>query len=83
METVLILAVCGAVNILCFAVGARVGQKTAKGEEVKIPTLNPVKAVQESREAREAQKEQDYYETILQNIENYDGTGMGQKDVKR
>ena len=40
MEILLILVV-GAVNILCFMVGAKVGQTVTKGEEVKLPKLNP------------------------------------------
>ena len=80
-----ILAV-GALNIACFFIGAKVGQIVAKGEDIKLPT-NPIDAVRErkiERESRkEAEAEADRVETILQNIDNYDGTGRGQKDVPR
>ena len=78
---VLLLLVMGAANIACFMIGARVGQKVTKGEEVKLPTVNPMELVQEQREKRAAKEEQDKRDTILRNIESYDGTGYGQEDV--
>ena len=81
METILIIAAVGVMNIGCFLVGARVVQKVVKGEEVTIPNLNPVEAVKEHKEKQEARKEQNRLETIMQNIENYDGTEYGQKEV--
>lgn len=78
---VLLLLVMGAVNIACFMIGARVGQKVTKGEEIKLPTVNPMELVQEHREKRAAQEERDKVETILRNIESYDGTAYGQEDV--
>lgn len=80
MEALLLL-VMGATNILCFIVGARVGQKVTKGEEVEIPSVNPMDAIREHQEKKEAQREQDRVDTILRNIEGYDGTSYGQEDV--
>ena len=76
----------GATNVICFVLGARVGQKVMRGdpvEFVKFPTINPSEIIQQKRERREAQEEQDKVSVILQNIERYDGTSMGQKDVPR
>lgn len=78
MEVVTILAM-GFVCMACFLMGAKVGQTVAKGEKVELPS--PVKAVQEHRERKEAQMEQSRLETIMRNIENYDGTPYGQKEV--
>jgi hypothetical protein len=82
MEALLLL-VMGATNILCFMVGARVGQKVTKGEEVKLPSVNPMEAIREHQEKKEAQREQDRMDTILRNIESYDGTNAHQEDVPR
>lgn len=80
-----ILAV-GALCIACFFVGAKVGQTVAKGEEIKLPQ-NPIDAVRERKEQREArqeaEREADKLDTILENIRNYNGTSNGQKDVPR
>ena len=82
MEIALVLTV-GAMCIACFVIGARVGQKVVKGEDIKLPTINPLEAYREHEAKREQQKEQSRIDTILRNIESYDGTGMGQEDVPR
>ena len=80
MEIALVIAI-GAMNILCFLLGAKVGQATSKGEEIKTPTLSPMKAFREHEAKKEAQMEQNRIDTIMRNIEGYDGTGRGQEDV--
>jgi hypothetical protein len=80
---VLLLLVMGAVNILCFMIGAKVGQAVANGEKVETPSVNPLKAYREHEARKEAQMEQDRIDTIMRNIESFDGTANGQKDVPR
>lgn len=79
----LLLAIMVAVNILCFMVGAKVGQTVSKGEEVKLPTVDPVKDVREHLDRKEAEYEQNRIDTILRNIESYNGTADGQEEVPR
>lgn len=83
METILIILVSGTLNAVCFFIGARIGQKVSKGETIEAPTLNPMKAIREREERKEADKESERLEIILQNIENYDGSPNGQRDVPR
>jgi hypothetical protein len=75
--------VLGIVQAVCFVVGARIGQMMSKGKDIEMP--HPIEAMRERREQREAQEEakmeQDKLNTILNNIEKYDGTGKGQEDV--
>lgn len=78
---VLLLAVMAASNILCFAIGAKVGQKVIKGESIELP--DPLKPVREHQARQEAKKEQSKIDTIMRNIDNYDGTEYGQEDVPR
>lgn len=78
---VLEMAVLGAVSILSFIVGAKIGQSIVKGETIKMPDLNPINAIREKNDKKQAEWEQDRLNTILQNIETYDGTGRGQEDV--
>ena len=80
MEIALVCAV-GAMCIVCFMVGAKVGQTVSKGEEVKLPNINPIEAYREHEAKKEAQMEQNRIDTIMRNIEGYDGTGRGQDDV--
>lgn len=80
MEVVLVIAT-GVICLLSFVVGAKVGQTVSKGEEIKTPVVSPFKAYNERMEKKEAQKEQERIDTIMQNIEKYDGTDRGQADV--
>ena len=80
---VLTLAVFGAVNIFCFLIGAKVGQTVSKGEEVKVPTINPMEIVKEHKAKLKAESELDKLDAIMRNIETYDGTSNGQKDVPK
>jgi hypothetical protein len=80
MEIVLVAAV-GAMCIACFLVGAKVGQTVSKGEDIKLPTVNPIEAYREHEQKKAARDEQERMEAILRNIESYDGTGDRQEDV--
>ncbi len=82
MEILIILTV-GALNIACFFIGSIVGQTVARGEKIEPPKLDPMKPIREHKERKEAEMKQDRIETIWQNIESYDGTANGQKDVPR
>jgi hypothetical protein len=84
MEVLLIVLTAilmGAINALCFALGANVGQAASKGEKVELPAINPMKIAKEHRAKKEAEMEQDKFDTILRNIERFDGTSRGQEDV--
>ena len=79
---VLCMAVMAIACITCFIVGARVGQKVSKGEEVQLPSVDPFKAYKEHEKRKKADAEQERLNAILHNVEVYDGTSKGQKEVK-
>ena len=56
METVLIIASIGIMNILCFFIGARVGQKVVRQEKIE---LNPIKAINKAKEENREKKEKE------------------------
>ena len=78
----LAFAVMGIVNILCFVVGAKVGMAVKKGKDIslELPTANPIETIKHKRVVA---KEQDRLDAIMQNIEAYDGTSIGQRDIPR
>lgn len=78
---VLLLLVMGLSNIACFMIGVNVRQKVDKGEEVKLPSVNPMEAVRAHQERKEAEKEKNRIDAILRNIDAYDGTSRGQEEV--
>ena len=84
MDIVLLLAFASLIsfcNIACFIIGAKVGQKVVRDEPIETPTVNPFKAYREKKEQQEAEETKNRIDTILRNIDNYDGTDNGQEEV--
>ena len=79
---VLFLAVFTLSQVLCFLIGARVGQKVVKGEDIELPKIDPMEAVREHRARKEAEIKQSEFDKILRNVDRYDGTANGQEDVR-
>lgn len=81
MEMLLMALVISLSNIACLIIGIKIG----KGREIKIS--NPVEMVKEHKENKETQREekqkQKALETMLYNIDIYDGTEMGQQDIEK
>ena len=71
------------INILSFIVGARVGQKVVRGESIETPLRSPLNVVSEVKDSFEQRKIQEREKIIAENIDNYSGTSLGQKDVPR
>ena len=80
MEILLAITV-GALCIGCFLIGAKVGQTVSKGESIELPSADPFEAYRKREARKEARAEQERVETILYNVDNYDGTERGQKEV--
>ena len=84
MEIALILVAAGILCIGSLVIGVNVGMSVNRGEDIHLPTVKtPMEAYRQHEAKKEAQKEQDRMETIMRNIENYDGTSNGQEDVPR
>lgn len=82
MEILLTLTI-GTLCIVCFYIGAKVGQMAAKGEVIKAPKVDLVAAHREREERKAAERAQERAEIIMRNVDRYDGTGLGQEDVPR
>ena len=80
---ILLIAVTGFMNIACFFIGAKVGQKVVKGETIEAPKLNPIEAIRERQDKKAEKEEQNKIEAIMRNIEKYDGTSKGQEDIPK
>ena len=76
-----LLAITGLLNIICFIIGAKVGQTVSKGENVELPKLNLLSTFRTNEARKKAEIEQDKVNAVLRNIERYDGTGKHQEDV--
>lgn len=80
MDALMILTL-GFINLACFLMGAKVGQSVKSGKEIEMPAINPMEAYRKHEAKREAREEQERIDTIVRNIECFDGTGRGQEDV--
>ena len=81
---ILLIAVVGTLNIVCFFVGAKVGQTVAKDKDIEVPKVSsPVTLYKAHIDRKEAEAETNRLDVILRNIEAYDGTEKGQEDVPR
>lgn len=80
-DTMLFIALMALINVMSFTIGAKVGQKIVKGEKIELPKVNPMQVYREHQEKKEVERENNKLETIMRNIEKYDGTAKGQEDV--
>lgn len=67
------------INIVCLLIGVEIGQKASKGEKPTITTPN--KIITAIKENKERKKEEELNAKMLENINNYNGTAFGQKDL--
>ena len=65
-------------NIVCFVLGAGVMQKAQRNEKIALPAFD---GFRDKSAKKEAQLEKERVETILRNIDSFDGTAFGQEDV--
>jgi hypothetical protein len=72
-----ILIVSG-LNIVCFLIGAIVGQRVFERKPVIV---NPIKEIKEYKEEQEITKEEQRFKDIADNIDAYNGTSIGQKKI--
>lgn len=70
-------------NIACFIIGAKTGQIAAKGKDIPFASTPPIKPQADRRAEKKHKAEQDMLRTILENVDAYDGTGFGQKELPR
>lgn len=82
-DTILLLFLVGCFILMAYTLGLKNGQKLKNDEEIKLPEINPVKAIKNEIENYEEKKKQEINEINMFNIDNYDGTGLGQKDIPR
>lgn len=83
-----IVFICSITSILIFSafiIGLHYGSKIKNNEKIEV--INPIKRIdtyfEEKHNKEIVQKEQKIEEINLYNIDNYDGTGLGQKDFPR
>lgn len=83
IESIVYSTITGVFIIFSFIFGISIGKKLNKGENI---VKSPIKAIKEHKEQKiydEKKAEQERIDEINEyNIDNYDGTGIGQKTFK-
>jgi Skp family chaperone for outer membrane proteins len=83
MEMILI-CLAMVINTITFFVGIIIGQKFTKNEPINV--ANPITAIKEHKEQEEALEEykeaKDQMQKELQNIDNYNGSELGQIEIR-
>lgn len=83
MESIILVLVTGCLCIWSFLIGVKVGKGTGtEKKEIPKPTMNPMKAYREWEDRKEAERQRDRIDTIMRNIDNYDGTSYRQEEVR-
>lgn len=82
MNEILIIVVTAFITITAYSIGLKNGQRIVNNQPIELPKIEPVKAIKNAMAVAEANEKEKNFEVILENIENYDGTGKNQKEVK-
>lgn len=82
MEAIILLIV-SISNIICFFLGAKIGQRVVNNQPVRIINKSPIELIREKQDSKELKKQQEIDDVIKHNIDVYDGTALGQKDIPR
>ena len=73
IEVILLILGIGLMNVLCFLIGAKTGQKVVKDEPIELPKINPAQVIRDMEQKREQDKANEEYKYNLEQINNYDG----------
>lgn len=78
--TIMILAVLTPIlSVFCFIKGYNIGARETNKPEIKLET--PMQKIERAKENKKAAEKRSRLNTLLENIENYDGSSKGQKEL--
>lgn len=82
METIILVLLMGGLNLLAFLIGARTAQKVQRNETVELPKIKTIPEIlNDFKEKKEIDREREIAKTNWDNVNNYRGDGLGQKDI--
>lgn len=78
--TIMILSVLTPIlSVFCFIKGYNIGARETNKPEIKLET--PMQKIERAKENKKAAEKRSRLNTLLENIENYDGSSKGQKEL--
>ena len=81
IEAIILCTIFGVFILISYTLGLRNGQRLSNNKEIKSPIVNPIEVVTKEIEKHEDNKKQEILDVMMSNIDNYDGTGLGQIDI--
>lgn len=81
IEAIILCTIFGVFILISYTLGLRNGQRLSTSKEIKSPIVNPVEVLTKEIKKYEDNKKQQALDVIMSNIDNYDGTGLGQIDI--
>ena len=66
-------------SVFCFIKGYNIGARETNKPEIKLET--PMQKIERAKENKKAAEKRSRLNTLLENIENYDGSSKGQKEL--
>lgn len=85
IQAIVFSTILGVFIIIAFTIGLIFGVGLRNNKEIRVP--NPIKMIEEKKQEKKEQEIQNKQQTIMEmnlaNIEAYDGTEFGQKDIPR
>lgn len=75
-ETLILIGIISILNLVCFYIGAVIGQKVTNKEK-----LTPTELIQNHSSQKEYKTQNEKYKIIESNIDSYDGTSKNQKKL--
>ena len=83
METIILVGLMGVINLLAFLVGARTMQKAQRDETIELPKIKTVpELIDEFKDKKETDRQREIEKINWENVNNYNGDGLGQKSFK-
>lgn len=75
------LLISNVLTLLAFILGIKIGIKVRKEEKIEVIPNIP-KIIKEEKRQAEVEKVVNEIQTIARNVENYNGSGEGQVDIR-
>ena len=85
IDVIMLCALFGIFILVSFIKGIQIGIKLRKEEPIEVqgPITYVKEKIQENNDNKIIEKEQEITQINLDNIDSYDGSGIGQKDIPR
>ena len=80
-EILILIGIISILNLVCFYIGAVIGQKVTNKEKLTPTFKTPTELIQNHSSQKEYKNQNEKYKIIESNIDSYDGTTKKKKKL--